>query len=334
MEPYELLEKELAEWSGMPYVVACSSGTAALHLALEVLQLSPGSKVIVPDFTMIACPRAVTLAGLEPVFVDCNDDLNLCRFSVKDAIKDQAGKIVAAMVVHVYGRESSVTELLEDGEGSHIFPVIEDLAEAHGVKPHPSTDAACWSFYKNKIIAGEEGGAVGFRDEKLAKRARQLRSLGFTDDHDFVHVPRGHNYRLSNANAELIRGSLGLIEGKMKWRRLGESWYDELCLDEWRMPPRDAAWVYDIRVPGMMPLRQTELVRALQAEGIAARHAFKPCHTQEEYRHCPVYGNGNAAVASREVIYLPLYPGKVTKESCERAFKVIKKVVGDWTTMK
>ena len=328
MEAYQQLEQELAEWSGMPYVVACSSGTAALHLALEALQLPPKSRVVVPDFTMIACPRAVTLAGLEPVFVDCDKKtLLMHRERWLQGANDENCK--AMMLVHVYGRQWPFNGW---GKGNH--PIIEDMAEAHGVQPNEYTDAACWSFYKNKIIAGEEGGAVGFRNEKLAARARQLRSLGFTEEHDFTHVPRGCNYRLSNANAELIRTSLmrGLgtdpTEAPMEMRRQAEKWYDEQCPDGWRMPPRDAPWIYDIRIPGMMPLRQTELVRALQADGIAARHAFKPCSQQEEYRHCPVYGNGNAAVASREVVYMPLTPGQVTKESARRAFEVIRKVVG------
>lgn len=335
MEAYELLEKEVAEWSGMPHVVACSSGTAALHLALESLQLLVGSWVIVPDFTMVACPRAVTLAGLEPVLVDCDE--RLCMrpdWSVNH-------ETTAVMFVHVYGRRCVFPEAWDEFAPS--LKVVEDLAEAHGVEPHPLTDAACWSFYKNKIIAGEEGGAVAFRDPKHAARARQLRSLGFTDDHDFVHVPRGCNYRLSNANAGAILPNFNLVtwqswdyqnDGeRVRWknnvrrRRKVESWYDELCPAEYRMPPRDAPWVYDIRVPGMSALRQTELVRALQAEGIAARHAFKPCSTQEEYRHCPVYGSGNAVVAAREVIYLPLDPGKVTRATCKKSFEVVDRVL-------
>src|SRR5262245_33412737 len=79
MEAYEQLEVELANWAGgtpAQYVV-CSSGTAALHLALEAFRLPPNTEVIVPDFAMIACARAVTLAGLKPIFVDCGPDLNL-----------------------------------------------------------------------------------------------------------------------------------------------------------------------------------------------------------------------------------------------------------------
>ena len=335
MEAYELLEKELAEWSGMPHVVACSSGTAALHLALESLQLPAGSRVIVPDFTMVACPRAVTLAGLEPVFVDCNERLLMDDGEpFGNATVDPYSVFMA---VHIYGRRMDMDWIASTAGVCH--PVIEDLAEAHGIRPHEETAVACWSFYRNKIIAGEEGGAVGFRDPKLAVRARQLRSLGFTDNHDFVHVPRGCNYRLSNANANLIlrnfRAEKWVRDNDVDsplwvWhynrRREAEFWYDELCPAKYRMPPRDAPWVYDFRVPGMSPIRQTELVRALQAEGIAARHTFKPCHTQEEYRRCPVYGNGNAAVASREVVYIPLTPGQVTRESARKAFEVIGKI--------
>lgn len=336
MELYQQLERELAEWSGMPEVVVCSSGTAALHLALEALQLPQGSKCIVPDFTMIACSRAVTLAGLEPVFVDCDNRLLMDLGQEVRAIVADTRNTKAVMYVHIYGRQYPMENLSPNDSRYRI----EDLAEAHGCKPHSDTNAACWSFYKNKIIAGEEGGAVGFRDPKLAARARQLRSLGFTEEHDFTHVPRGCNYRMSNDAASRIRHSLwqywhGAMpfskrppKNTLELRREAEAWYDEQCPDKWRMPSRDAPWIYDIRIPGMMPLRQTELVRALQAEGIAARHGFKPCHTQEEYRHCSVYGNGNAAVASREVIYLPLDPSKVTRESARKAFEVIRRVVG------
>lgn len=77
MEAYQRLEKEWAEFNGLDSagMVACSSGTAALHLALEAFRLPPGSEVLVPDYTMVACPRAVAMAGLTPVFVDCDKRL-------------------------------------------------------------------------------------------------------------------------------------------------------------------------------------------------------------------------------------------------------------------
>ena len=211
---------------------------------------------------------------------------------------------------------------MEDGcqvLGTRVH-IVEDLAEAHGIDPHEATDAACWSFYKNKIVAGEEGGAVAFQDPKAAGRARQLRCLGFTPEHDFHHVPRGHNYRLANSLADLIIDSLGSLQDNVIHRRWAELACDQQCPEAWRMPKRDAPWVYDLRIRDVDAERISRIVRELNAEGIAARHGFKRMTCQDEYR---VKGMGltNAARASREVLYLPLCPGS------ERAFDLIKSIV-------
>lgn len=336
METYERFEQEWEKWAGVENVVACSSGTAALHLALEAMQLPLGSEVIVPDFTMVACPRAVTLAGLVPVFVDCTADLLMDYMLVERLLEQDEGKTIRAiMPVHVYGRKYPV----DCGRQCEDVRVIEDLAEAHGVKPHPDTDAACWSFYKNKIIAGEEGGAVAFKDPEHAARARQLRSMGFTAAHDFMHVPRGHNYRMSNAHATLILDSLERVGadhrnglGTLSSRRHVEARWGEACPVEWRMPPRDAPWVYDLRIPGMTSEQQGRVVGALQEVGVAARHAFKPCSRQEEYRQCRMAARdlitGTAAsLAAREVIYLPLTGGRGDGYNCEGVFYLIRRTL-------
>lgn len=338
MEAYERLEQELAVWlnslgysCGRQNVVVCSSGTAALHLALEAFQLPLGSEVIVPDFTMVACARAVTLAGLTPAFVDCDERLSM-DFDLMPMTKPYP---VAVIAVHLYGRRCAMEwfdGMEEDKYTEHRTYLIEDLAEAHGVKPYHQTDAACYSFYRNKIIAGEEGGAVVFKDVRHADLARQLRSLGFTEAHDFNHVPRGHNYRLANLLAnEILNGAQGLrfpVELRQKQRREIESWYNAACPSEWRMPARDVVWVYDLRIPGMTYALQSMMVRQLNEMGIAARHAFKPMHTLAEYEYCRVVGGYNSLRASQEVIYLPVQPGVTSQEYCRRAFKIVKQVVG------
>lgn len=351
MEAYRQLEQEFAHFNNLDPagMVACSSGTAALHLALEALQLPQGSEVLCPDYTMVACARAITLAGLTPVFVDCRDDLLVDGDLLKNLDWEIAGVgrwvQAAAMLVHVYGRRCSIPQDVLDRPN---VKVVEDIAEAHGVRPHPQTDAACWSFYKNKIIAGEEGGAVWFRSPDRAKLARQLRTLGFTDTHDFVHVPRGHNYRMSNAHAKLILQNLkvasvscvtkdGAIHdgGLIGARRQIEKWYDDYCPGNWGMPPRQAPWVYDLRIPGLTRQRQAEIVRKLNAEGIEARMGFWPMSRQPEYlstrwvgygrrEECGLRLWGSAAdKAADEVFYLPICTGKTTEESCKRSFEVI-----------
>jgi len=243
-ETYEQLEREFAEWNHLDPagMVACSSGTAALHLALEALGVLQNNGVVaLPDFTMVACARAVHLAEGWPEFVDCD-----ARLQIHPELVSEVGDARVIMPVHVYGRSPDVSkiELRSFYTPPHL---VEDLAEAHGVRPHPLTSAACWSFYKNKVIAGEEGGAVWFKQREHAVRARCLRSLGFTDSHDFTHVPRGHNYRMSNAHADLVLKSLWRYEENVARRREIEGWYEEVCPDEWKMPERSVPWVYDLR---------------------------------------------------------------------------------------
>lgn len=335
MESFERLEVEFGAWAGLQNVVATSSGTASLHLALEVFRLPQGSEVLIPDFTMVACARAVTLAGLTPVFVDCGNNLLMRKELCREAVTQ---KTRAVMLVHVYGRQCDTRGIINvvacrmmdiHGVNGPCLYVVEDLAEAHGVAPNPRTDASCYSFYRNKIICGEEGGAVAFRHQDHATLARQLRTLGFTDRHDFMHVPRGHNYRLANSLATLVLKSLAIADVNILLRRQIEALYDAACPDEWRMPPREACWVFDVRVPGLTWDVQARVVQALNREGIAARMGFRPMTAQEEYRNCRVVGNDNAVRLSNECFYLPVAPGVTTEASIRRSFEVIRSVLGE-----
>lgn len=313
METYEQLEHEFSDFVGMNCgeMVACSSGTAALHLALEALELPLKSKVILSDFNMIACPRAITLAGLKPVFVDCNtDDLLLspepADFGANDPI------VSAIMPVHIYGRQCDM-EWINQIAARVSLSVIEDMSEIHGISPQETSDTACWSFYKNKIVAGEEGGIVWFKDPYRAKIARELRSLGFSDKHDFLHRPRGHNYRMSNCHAELVLKSLMRFSENMARRNQIEDGYNKYIPKQWQMPLRDAVWVYDLRIPDLGYSRMDAIVKELNGKGIAARHSFKPMTMQTEYQMSALE-NINAHKASQEVLYLPVYPSMTERE--------------------
>lgn len=286
MRPHEQLEQAVSQWSGMPYVVACSSGTAALHLALEALTLPLRTQVIVPDFTMVACARAVVMAGLRPVFADCDDRLCIDP----DEIDRIAGDATAVMPVHVYGRRCDPA--VWDVAYKYGLVVVEDLAEAHGIKPDPRSDAACWSFYSNKIVHGEEGGCVGFKQFEHARLARMLRSQGFTPEHDFFHAPRGCNYRLADSLATLVLQSLEKLPEELDRRRRFEAACNEVCPRSWQMPARDVVWVYDFTFPGVY-----HIVPKLAD----ARYAFKPMSMQPEFRRTPL---PNALRASGAVAYI------------------------------
>lgn len=316
MEAYELLEQKFGEWAGVENTVGCASGTAALQLAVTALGLPKGSLILIPDFCMIAVPRAVTMAGMRVVTVDIDaitlniDHENLPEYP--NCYNAATKGVDAIIVVHTYGR--AVNTLVHDWANLHGIPVIEDLAEAHGVKPDPRSFAYCWSFYKNKIIHGEEGGMVAFREAEPAKRARSLRSLGFTEAHDFWHIPRGFNARLSNAHANLILGSVDRADYNLARRAEVADMYDELVPKHWRRTKRDVNWVYDLQIPPSIFYRglAKEIVRDFNEIGIGARQAFKSTVGQEEYRNGSMRPQSDYAADS--VFYLPITPSLSPEE--------------------
>lgn len=343
MQAFERLEIEVAKWNGLEpdNVVSCSSGSAALHLAWEALRLPQASSVICGDYNMIACPRSISMAGLVPQFVDCDERL-LMDLDKTDHILSgwpkipddpnqyvKEGNITGILATHVYGRRIDM-DALHMLASKYDLAVVEDLAEAHGVRPHAASDAACWSFQRTKVVHGEEGGAVWFRQKRDADLARSLKDCGFNADRDYVHVPRAMNYRLANCLAVKVLESLNKVECNLSKRRRIEGWYQE-ALDkhslDWVQPPRDSVWCYDIRVPGMAGEVQDRVVRELKAAGIHARHGFKICSGQQEYFNRACY-SPQALAASREVICLPCDPESVSRLDVEQAFRIISSALG------
>lgn len=306
MEAFEQLEENFKSYIGKNWnTVAVNSGTAALHVGIEALGLPLGSKVLVPDYCMYAVPRAVVMAGHVPVFADCYEqNLNIdIDWSVKRLGQLNCEDIKAVVAVHNYGRRAFMDGIHEVAK-RYDWKVVEDLAEAHGVNPHPQTSVACWSFYKNKIIAGEEGGMVAFPNRELAAKARTLRCLGFTEHHDFWHWPRGVNARLSNACANLILPSLCDLECNLNKRKLIEQTYNKFIPDRFKSVARDVVWVYDLRLPGCNFEMLGKIVSELNEMGIQARQGFKANSFQSEFSRDD--WKPNSYLASQEVMYLPV----------------------------
>ena len=299
MQKFEELEIKFAEWNKVDpaCMVAVNSGTSALHLACEVLvKLRPRYfSILIPEFTMVACARAASMALLRPKFIDVGNDL-----LISDSNEESYNQVI--MPVHVYGRQCKFDSYL-NGD------VIEDLAEAHGIQPNPKSFAACWSFYKNKIVRGEEGGAVWFREREGADLARKLRCLGFTEQLDYWHIPRGINARMSNLHATPIIQSLSQVDSNLRRRREQVHLYDSLIPSNWRMPERTVDWVYDLRIPGLTGSLQSKIVSNCIKNGIPARHGFKPLSKQIEYQEAGYATKSlNAERLAIEIIYLPLGP--------------------------
>ncbi|SES41692.1 DegT/DnrJ/EryC1/StrS family aminotransferase [Lentzea albida] len=298
-----MFEQAFADYNDIAHGVACSSGTAALTLALRALGVGPGDEVIVPEFTMIATAWAVTYTGATPVFVDCGNDLNIDVTRIEEKITSRT-KVI--MPVHVYGRRCDMDAIMSIARDYGVR-VVEDSAEAHGVLP--VADIACFSLYANKIITSGEGGIAITDDPVLAGQMRHLRAMAFSDDHSFLHKKLAYNFRMTNMQAAVALAQVERLPEILAGRRDIEQRYDA-GLTGVRgvtlMPPRDVLWMYDIRAE-----RRDELRAFLTRNGIETRVFFKPMSRQPGYFD-PDWWTLNANRFSEDGLYLPTY-GELTE---------------------
>ncbi|WP_326638701.1 DegT/DnrJ/EryC1/StrS family aminotransferase [Streptosporangium sp. NBC_01755] len=293
-------EEEFAQYNGTAYGVACSSGTTALTLALRALGVGPGDEVLVPEFTMVATAWAVTYTGAVPVFVDCGDDLNIDVSLIEARITPRT-KVI--MPVHVYGRRCDMDAIMKLAH-EYNLRVVEDSAEAHGVRP--VGDIACFSLFANKIISAGEGGVCVTNSEHLAQQMAHLRSMAFSKEHDFIHKKLAYNFRMTNMQAAVALAQLEQIDEILAIRKRIEKHYDS-GLDGIDgitiMPSRDVLWMYDIRAE-----RREELREFLTDAGIETRPFFQPMSRQPMYFN-PDWPALNAARFAADGLYLPTDPG-------------------------
>jgi perosamine synthetase len=286
-------EEKFAAYCGASHGVACSSGTTAIHLALASMGIGPGDEVIIPDFTLIVSANMVIVAGARPVLVDVDPktwciDPGLIEAKITPRTR-------AIMAVHMYGHPCDMDPIRETAR-KHRLKVIEDPAEAHGAEYKGRRtgglgDAACFSFYGNKIVTTGEGGMIVTDDAALADRARLLRSQAFEEPR-FVHRFVGYNYRLTNLQAAIGLAQTERIEAKVKRKREIAAIYANLLGGSpdltlpWEAPAaKNVYWMYGILLGDRFPPRD-EVMRRLAGRGIETRSFFFPLHRQ------PVFAGG------------------------------------------
>ncbi|MCP3876576.1 MAG: DegT/DnrJ/EryC1/StrS aminotransferase family protein [Desulfobacteraceae bacterium] len=225
-ENVSALEESLSQFTGVEYCSLCSSGTAALHLALKGLGIGNGDGVIVPAFTFPASANVVELLGAETILCDVSfDDFIITPESLEECIKASGDNLKAVMVVHEFGCSVKIKEILEICR-KHGLLLIEDaacalgaIADGHHVGFY--SDAACFSFHPRKAVTCGEGGAVFTHKKDLDNRIRVLRNHGmhYVDGGiDFIEA--GFNYRLTDFQAALIHGQLKRFPDELKRRAL------------------------------------------------------------------------------------------------------------------
>ncbi len=287
-------EEAFAGWCGMPHGVACSSGTAALHLSLVALGIGPGDEVIIPDFTLIVSANTVILAGARPVLADV--DAKTWCLDPRKAEEKITPRTRAIMAVHMYGHPCDMPAL-SDIARRHNLAVIEDCAEGHGAeiagrKVGGFGEAGCFSFYGNKILTTGEGGMVLTRDADLAAKLRLLRDQGFEPPR-FVHRVVGFNYRLTNLQAAIGLAQTEKADEKVRRKREIASWYLDLLGSESDVEvPAEAPgaknvyWMFGVKLGPRFTQGRDAVMEELKTKGIETRAFFCPMHRQ------PVFQDG------------------------------------------
>lgn len=303
-------EEQFSAYVERKHGIAVSSGSAALDIAVRVLNLGPGDEVIMPAFTIISPAQSVVRAGAKPILVD-SDPLTW-NMDVQQVEAKITSKTKAILVVHTYGLPVQMDSILSLAK-KYNLKIIEDAAEVHGQtykgkKCGSFGDISIFSFYANKIITTGEGGMIVTHDDELAERCRKLRNLAFEPgEKRFLHKEMGWNYRMTNMQAAIGLAQLEQIERHLELKiKQGNLYSQELgFLKEkgFQLPlavlpyAQNIYWVFGLLATTTK--QQKELVAHLKQYGIATRPFFSGIHQQPVFQELGLFKNESYPVTDK-----------------------------------
>ncbi|PCJ95916.1 MAG: pyridoxal phosphate-dependent aminotransferase [Flavobacteriaceae bacterium] len=332
----DLFEQAIEDYySDEMHVAALSSGTAAIHLALELLGVSAGDEVICQSFTFSASANPIVYLGATPVFVDSEKDTwNISPLLLEKAILDRIAngrKPKAIIAVHLYGMPYKVNEIEKIAQHYNI-PVVEDSAEALGSsykskKCGSFGDISILSFNGNKIITTSGGGALLSKNKEIQKKAIFLATQARDNAPHYQHSSIGYNYRMSNVLAGIGRGQMEVLDKRVAARRENYKFYKE-CLGEitqitFLEEPKNFysnRWLSCILTPSFEVREKIRL--SLLEDDIEARPLWKPMHQQPIFLDCPSYTDGTSENLFDRGLCLPS-GSNLEKEDLERIVSLI-----------
>ena len=310
-EVTDRFENKLSSLLGVKHVVAVTSGTAAIAMALAGLGIGAGDDVLVPDMTFIATANAVTLTGAKPVLVDIDPaTLNIDPEAAARAITPRTKAIVP---VHVSGRAAAMEAVLEVARRSGLI-VVEDAAEAfvsrHGTRYLGTLGhAGCLSFSPNKTITTGQGGAVLTDSDSLNVRLRELKDQGRPvrgTGGDDIHASIGYNFKFTNLQAAVGIAQLEYLESRLaRMKTIYEIYATQLGgLEGIRLPGFHLAGGESPQWTDAIVDQRDDLDRYLLARDIHCRRFWFPIHTQLPYRQ-PNESFPNSSATGPHALWLP-----------------------------
>lgn len=302
-------EDMLDEYLGVNNVVALSAGTAAIHIALALLEIGKGDEVICQSMTFSASANPIVYLGGSPVFVDSepmtwNMDPALLRTAIEERIKLTSRKPKAIIVVHLYGMPARMDEIMKIA-AEYDIPVVEDAAEAigseyDGHKCGTIGRFGILSFNGNKMITTSGGGALICPDKESAQRALFLATQARENRPYYYHETIGYNYRLSNVSAAIGCAQMEELDWRVNRRRAIHGIYADALRDNPVVSVHNNPdntfnsnyWLSTILLDDASPVSADVLRQKLASHNIETRLLWRPMHMQPVYEDAPAYVNG------------------------------------------
>jgi dTDP-4-amino-4,6-dideoxygalactose transaminase len=305
----DAFENELADYNGIPYCAVLSSGTAAIHLALILLNIKQGDEVICSTFTFSGSCNPIAYEKATPVFVDSetaswNMDPALLEECIVDRIKKTRKTPKAIIVVHLYGMPAQMDAIRKVAD-TYAIPIIEDAAEAlgsryNGIQCGTMGDIGIYSFNGNKIITTSGGGALVSRNSDWIKKTKFLSTQARDAAPHYEHSHIGYNYRMSNVCAAIGRGQLKVLDERVQQRRAVYQWYlKNLDHTYFQFIPEPEncfsnRWLSTVLINPATEFTRETVRLHLNNENIETRPLWKPMHLQPVFKDCPSYTNGTS----------------------------------------
>jgi len=337
-------EKKVARYVNVEDAVSIQSGTAGLHLALKVLGVKRNEEVIVPTLTFIAAVNPVTYLGAHPIFMDCDDSLNMnpdkleefCREKCEirdDKLynKSTGNRIRVLIVVHIFGNIADMDRIMEIAN-KYKLKVLEDSTEAlgtffttgkyTGLYAGTIGHVGVYSFNSNKIITTGGGGMVVSKDQSLLDEIRFLSTQAKTDPLYYQHDEIGYNYRMTNLQAALGTKQIDRLEEFIKNKIKNYNHYKKeiekiegLNLLLFKEGQRSNHWFYSLIVDEKIyGLNRCQLLQELISSNIQSRPLWGLIHMQKPYLNEHAYKIEKAHYYIKNLLNIPCSSHLTQKE--------------------
>lgn len=333
-EYIDKFEESIKEYTKTKNALAVVSGTAAIHLALRVLDIKEGDDVLASTFTFIGSVNAILYQGANPIFIDSDtESWNMSPKLLNKYLVTCEKKPKALILTHLYGMSADIQKIAEICRLHGVY-LIEDSAESLGAtynSQHTGTfgDLGIYSFNGNKILTTSGGGMLVSDNEAYTKKAFFYATQAKENYVHYEHNEYGYNYRMSNVLAAIGVAQMEVLEERVLKKREIFSWYEEFLevVEEIHFMPelpnsRGNRWLTALTFEKTNPKK---VMQALEEVNVESRPLWKPMHMQPLFKDAKRYVDGTSERLYEKGLCLASST-TMTKADVEMICKVIKSV--------